>query len=199
VKQVSEERSPAVPEDAWNEGVQGDSASDPTIANAGLTELQDRTVSATVDSSSFAAGAAAQLEEPVAAAPAQTLVNDAANPVAETNWESQTAAAEPAEVTPTEAAPTDQQSSWAEDTPTETAPTAGNDGFEQVVHHQRQNSVRNGRGNGRGRGRGDGSRGRGGRGEFRGRGRGRGDGKVGRGRGGFGGQQGNRSEAVATH
>ncbi|CRG83208.1 hypothetical protein PISL3812_00559 [Talaromyces islandicus] len=178
VKQVAEERSPPVPETTWTEGAQAEASSDPTISNAGLTELQDTTVSATVDDKSFAPSAPAQSDEPVAAPPAQGLVGDAANQVAESNWEPQTA-------------------SWAEDVPSGPTPTAGNDGFEQVVHHQRQNSVRAGRG--RSRGRGDGSRGRGGRGEFKGRGRGRGEFKGGRGRGGLGGQQGNRGEAVATN
>lgn len=180
MKQVAEEQSPPVAETTWTEGAQAEAVSDPTIANAGLTELQDTTISATVDGSSFATSAPAQSEEPVAAAPSQGLVNDAANEVAESSWEPQT-------------------SSWAEDVPTGPEPTPGNDGFEQVVHHQRQNSVRGG-GRGRGgRGRGDGSRGRGGRGEFKGRGRGRGEFKGGRGRGGINGQQGNRGEAVASH
>jgi hypothetical protein len=178
VKQVSEERSPPVPETTWTEGAQAEPSSDPTIANAGLTELQDTTVAATVDGTSFADGAPAHSDEPISVAPSQGLVDDGANQVAESSWEPQT-------------------SSWAEDVPTGPVPTAGNDGFEQVVHHQRQNSVRGGRG--RGRGRGDGSRGRGGRGEFKGKGRGRGEFKGGRGRGGLGGQQGNRGEAVATN
>lgn len=185
MKQVAEERSPPVQEATAAEEAQAEPTSDPTVANAGLTELHDTTVSATADGSSFAPGAAAAQPGELAAAapsqPSQGLVDDAANQVAEASWEPQT-------------------SSWAEDEPTGPAPTAGNDGFEQVVHHQRQNSVRGG-GRGRGgRGRGDGSRGgRGGRGEFRGRGRGRGDSKGGRGRGGFAGQQGNRGEPVATH
>lgn len=181
--------------------------SDPTIANAGLTELQDATVSAAADASAFgSAGQTAQATEP-ALAPTQTAAGDGANSLA-ASWEPQASVDEWVEVSrnpsetetgsPSTTAAAQASTSWAEDVPTAAAPVAGTDGFEQVVHHQRQNSVR-GRGGGRGRGRGDGFRGRGGRGEFRGRGRGRGEFKGGRGRGGLGGQQGNRREAVATN
>lgn len=183
---------------------------DPTIANAGLTELQDTTVSAAVETDHVT-----QATEPVVA-PTQTSAGDGANLLAESSWEPQASGtltadgwvevAHPAEgeTEPSTAGAAQGSTSWAEDVPTGAAPAEG-DGFEQVVHHQRQGSVR-GRG-GRGRGRGDGSRGRGGRGEFRGRGRGgrggergeRGEFKGGRGRGGPAGQQGNRREAVATN
>jgi hypothetical protein len=217
VKQASEEYAPAAvpPEGTWTqEAPAGEPASDPTLANAGLTELQD--TSATVQaatSNGFASSAASQPED-VIAAPAQTSVGDAANSVGE-SWDPQASHSadpsanadewvevprDPSETeTGVQATPASVQpsTSWAEDVPS-VAPTAnkeGGDGFEQVVHHQRQNSVR-GRG-GRGRGRGDGFRGRG-RGDFRGRGRGRGEFRGGRGRGGFGGPQGNRGEAVAS-
>jgi hypothetical protein len=124
-------------------------------------------------------------------------------PVAEENWDHQTSTVpasadglnevprEPAEIdTGAQSPPSfnQQVNSWAEDLPP-VMPSASNgepsDGFEQVIHHQRQN---NGRGRGRGRMRGDGFRGRG-RGEFRGRGRGRGDYRGGRGRSSFAGPQ----------
>ncbi|KAH8704236.1 hypothetical protein BGW36DRAFT_288617 [Talaromyces proteolyticus] len=205
VKQVAQEQSPPVPEATWTDEVAARSAepaTDPTVANAGLTELQDTTISATVDGSSFGtSGAAVQSEEPVTA-PTKTFVGNAANQAAESSWEPQTTASadewvevspQPAETETGTATAVEPSGSWAEDIPTGAAPIEG-DGFEQVKHHQRQSSVR-GRGRG-GRGRGDGSRGRGGRGEFRGRGRGRGEHKGGRGRGGHG-QNGNRGEAVA--
>lgn len=210
MKGLSEEQAAPAPEATVEETPAADSAvTDPTIANAGLTELQDTTVSAAVET-----GQTAQATEPVAA-PTQTSAGDGANQLAESSWEPQASGtltadewvevAHPAEgEAESTAAAAQGSTSWAEDIPTGAAPAEG-DGFEQVIHHQRQGSVR-GRG-GRGRGRGDGSRGRGGRGEFRGRGRGgrggerggeRGEFK-GRGRGGPAGQQGNRREAVATN
>ncbi|KUL85218.1 hypothetical protein ZTR_08923 [Talaromyces verruculosus] len=212
VKGLSEEQGAPAPEATVEETPATESAvTDPTIANAGLTELQDTTVSATVETDQ-----AVEATEPVVA-PTQTSAGDGANLLAESSWEPQasgtsttgewvevTHPAEEEAESPSTAAAAQGSSSWAEDVPTGAAPAEG-DGFEQVVHHQRQGSVR-GRG-GRGRGRGDGSRGRGGRGEFRGRGRGgrggergeRGEFKGGRGRGGSAGQQGNRREAVATN
>lgn len=186
---------------------------DPTVASAGLTELEDRSVTAraAVTNGHSASPASAHDERP----PSQAMVNGAgANPLAQANWENQTPISlststtdgwvntqAPPEKGPETSASTGQGppptqlqqlssswSSWAEDIPIAAAPaTNGNsgqgEGFEQVVHHARQDSGR-GRGGSRGRGpRGDGFRGRGGyRGDFRGRGRGRGSG--GRGRGG---------------
>lgn len=214
VKALSEEQAAPAPEATVEETPAADSraVTDPTIANAGLTELQDTSVSAAVETDQ-----AAQATEPVVA-PTQTSAGDGANLLAESNWEPQASGtltadewvevAHPAEgeaESPSTATAAQGSTSWAEDVPTGATPAEG-DGFEQVVHHQRQGSVR-GRG-GRGRGRGDGFRGRGGRGEFRGRGRGgrggerggeRGEFKGGRGRGGPAGQQGNRREAVATN
>lgn len=214
VKQLSEEQAAPVPVEEPSAADSG-AVSDPTIANAGLTELQDATVASTGDASAFgSAGNTAQATEP-ALAPTQTAAGDGANSMA-ASWDPQSSGSlaasadewvevppNPAETeieSPSTTAVAQGSTSWAEDVPTGAAPAAAGDGFEQVVHHQRQNSVR-GRG-GRGRGRGDGFRGRGGRGEFRGRGRGRGEFKGGRGgRGGLGnqGQQGNRREAVATN
>lgn len=212
VKQLSEEQVAAAPEAAVEETPAADSGAvtDPTIANAGLTELQDATVSAAVETDR-----AVQATEPVVA-PIQTSAGDGANLLAESTWEPQASGTLTTDGWVEVAHPTEGEAespstaaaagstSWAEDVPTGAAPAEG-DGFEQVVHHQRQGSVRGG--GGRGRGRGDGSRGRGGRGEFRGRGRGgRGGGRGGerggeRGefKGGRGRQQGNRREAAATN
>jgi len=199
VKKASEDYSPEV---AWTEeapATEAAPASDATLANAGSSELQDTTAQ-TATTNGFATSAPSQPEQVSAPAP-QATVGDAANPLAESVATSVNADGwvevprNPAETdtglegTPAAAAQTSNAST--EEAPATTAPAKeeANDGFEQVVHHQRQNSGRGGRG-GRGRGRGDGFRGRG-RGDFRGRGRGRGDYRGGRGRGGFGGQQGN--------
>lgn len=211
MKQTSEQYAPAPPEGTWTQSQEAPAAesapaSDPTVANAGLTELQD--TSTTAQTNGVAPSGTTQPE--VTTAPSQTSVGDAANAAAETNSGTASANADewtevprdPAETetgvqaTPAAGQPT---TTWAEDgssTQATAANNEGNDGFEQVVHHQRQNSIR-GRGGARGRGRGDSFRGRG-RGDFRGRGRGRGDFRGGRGRGGFAGQQANRAEAVAS-
>lgn len=222
VKQVSEEYAPAT-EATWT----GEAAttteiaptSDPTLVNAGLTELQDTAIGG---NGVNAAGAAQQTE---IAPPAQTLVSDAANPVAQANWDPNSTGSVDATTTengtevpraPAETDtglqatpvavdiglknnPTAAQSSgaWTEDASAAPASSASkehsSDGFEPVVHHQRQHS---GRGRGRGRGRGDGFRGRG-RGDFRGRGRGRGEFRGNRGRGAFGGQQGRQGHGAS--
>lgn len=218
MKQTSEQYAPAPAEGTWTQSQEAPAAefapaSDPTVANAGLTELQD--TSATAQTNGIAPSGTSQPE--VTTAPSQTSVGDAANAVAEENWKPQASDSEaasanadewteaprdPAETeTGVQATPAAGQAttSWAEDgssTQATAGNNEGNDGFEQVVHHQRQNSIR-GRGGARGRGRGDSFRGRG-RGDFRGRGRGRGDFRGGRGRGGLAGQQANRGEAVAS-
>ncbi|PYH33234.1 uncharacterized protein BO87DRAFT_407457 [Aspergillus neoniger CBS 115656] len=173
--------------------------SDPTIANAGYTELQDSSYN--TDAAATVANESATAAEPEAEQvqpPAQTLVGEGGNAVAEANWDANAYGVssantegwvevprDPAETdTGLEATPAAAQAevktSPAAEQGTENV-TVPKDGFEQVHHHQRQPSVR-GRGRGgHGRGRGDGFRGRG-RGEFRGHGRGRGRG--GRGRGG---------------
>lgn len=152
--------------------------SDPTVANAGLAELQDPSISDEL-AASEAANATPQAEQ--VAPPAQTLISDAANQIAETTYDptSMDSSAttdgwvevprDPAETeTGLQATPADvnNNTATAEETP------AGAKG---------QNGGHRGRGHRRPRG-GDGSRGRGGRGEYRGRGRGAGRG--GRGRGG---------------
>lgn len=184
---------------------------DPTIANAGLTELEE-TSTIPIHTNG------ATESDPVAAAPEQASTgDDAANAVAEQKWDPEastrteiSAASEgwvevprdPAEtdtgLQATPAAPAAQaenSNSWAEEV--EAAPEAApetklateNDGFEQVKGRHSDNRGRGGRGRG---GRGDGFRGRGrgggGRGDgFRGRG-GRGGGE-GRGRGAHRGER----------
>ncbi|KAE8146138.1 hypothetical protein BDV25DRAFT_163074 [Aspergillus avenaceus] len=190
VKESSEEHAPTAEEAPTDSAP----ASDPTLANAGYTELQDASCSNEASAANGSAGTAAQQEQ--VAPPAQTLVSDAANPVAEASWNPNPGDSPPSTNTegwvevPRDAAEPDDGlqatpptgDATVEDASGKTAenvtePKAqGGDGFESVVHHQRQPSFR-GRGRG-GRGR-DGFRGRG-RGDFRGRGRGRG----GRGRGG---------------
>ncbi|OOQ84118.1 hypothetical protein PEBR_31834 [Penicillium brasilianum] len=156
--------------------------SDPTVANAGLTELQDPSISDEL-AASEAANATPQGEQ--VAPPSQTLISDGANQVAETTYNptsmesSATTDAwvevprDPAETeTGLQATPADVNNN----TVTAEGAAAGAKG---------QNGGQNGRGRGHRRPRGgDGSRGRGGRGEFRGRGRG---GRGGRGRGGSNG------------
>lgn len=176
-------------------------ASDPTIAHAGLTELQD-TTSIPIHSQS-------NDDEATRTVPEQASIAEAgANAAAESKWDAEasihteaSAAGEdwvnvprdPAEtdtgLQATPAAPTAQaenSNSWADEVEA-TPVVAENDGFEQV---KGRHSEHRGRGRGRG-GRGDGFRGRGRggqRGEFRG---GRGRGGEARGRGGHrGGERG---------
>lgn len=170
-------------------------ATDPTIANAGLTELQDTKTIPIHSNGADGTGAAF-------VAPEQASTGDsAANAVAESKWDAEASVhteasaggedwvnvpRDPAEtdtgLQATPAAPAAQaenSNSWADEV--EAAPVVSeNDGFEQV---KGRHSEHRGRGRGRG-GRGDGFRGRGRggqRGEFRG---GRGRGGDGRGRGG---------------
>ncbi|KAI9697722.1 MAG: hypothetical protein M1820_007709 [Bogoriella megaspora] len=180
---------------------------DPTLANAASTELQD-TVAPN--------GVADTL--PPSTIPEQSSTDaGAANAAAESQWDTKTAGttedplAESFEMVPRDPAETETPASapalaavegtkpsWADETTTEAnnlaagswgveaAPTTnGNDGFHEVVHHPRgrgrgeHGGGRGGRGRGGYRGDGDGPR-RGGRGGFRGA---RGDGEY-RGRGG---------------
>ncbi|KAK1145448.1 hypothetical protein N8T08_004323 [Aspergillus melleus] len=196
VKQSAEEQAPATEEVAPDAAP----ASDPTLANAGYTELQDPSYTASAPAADEAAPAPENSE--LNAPPAQTQVSDAANPVAEATWDPSTGGSLTSSATadgwvevPRDPAETDtglqatpaavevdaQNAAAAEavsaDAEEASAPKAQKGEASEGAAHQRQPSFR-GRGRG-GRGRGDGSRGRG-RGEFRGRGRGRG----GRGRGG---------------
>lgn len=168
------------------DGNVGATKTDPTLANAGLTELD--TAAAVTNSSERASTSNA----PAAA----SAGGEAANAAAEEQWERAVASSEdpmgesfeiiprdPQETeTPHATAPVTSTQSWADDTPIEpvattpqTIPQAatGGDGFHEV-HHNR------------------GGRGRGGfhdRGAYRGRGGPRGEG---RGRGGFRGGRGDR-------
>lgn len=194
MKQASEDFAPTTAESA----TEATPASDPTLANAASTELQDTAVGAhaapTIDPN---VAATAQTEQ--IAPPAQTMVSNAANPVAESAWDPNVSSDSTASVNtegwvevprdPTETDAGLNATPATVDTGLKHNPTAAQlsgqeaenaavpkqqqngDGFESVGGHQRQPSGR-GRG-GRGRGRGDGFRGRG-RGEFKGRGRGRG-------------------------
>ncbi|EPS27459.1 hypothetical protein PDE_02402 [Penicillium oxalicum 114-2] len=177
VKVASNKFAPAEETEAATESVV---ESDPTVANAGLTEVQDSSVSAEV-ANAQAASAPAQADQ--IAPPAQTLTSDAANQVADTyNQDSSTTAEgwvevprDPAETeTGLNATPADVNNTAATSVsaaaPTEDA-TAAVKG-----QHEGRGGGRGGRGHRRPRG-GDGSRGRGGRSDYRGRGRG------GRGRG----------------
>lgn len=178
--------------------------SDPTVAHAGLTELEDTATPSTN-------GVPAQ--EPMIVPAQGSTGAEAANAVAESNWDPQASVISNASAggdgwveVPRDPAETDTgliatpaamhgAASWAEEVTegaaAEEKAAVENDGFEQVVHHQR------GRGRGHeGRGRGGEFRGRGGRGrgDGRGGGRGKGDGERrggGRGRGeGFRGNRG---------
>ncbi|RAL04976.1 uncharacterized protein BO80DRAFT_431535 [Aspergillus ibericus CBS 121593] len=195
VKQVSAELAPS----SDNATPEAAPASDPSVANAAYTELQDSSYNtdATVANESTPA---TEPEPEQITPPAQTLVGDGANAVAEAGWDANASGVSSANTEGWVEVPRDpaETETGLEATPAaveaeaKSAPAAGEqtaenvtvpkpDGFEPVVHHQRQPSGR-GRGRGgHGRGRGDGFRGRG-RGEFRGHGRGRGRG--GRGRGG---------------
>ncbi|GKZ38868.1 hypothetical protein AbraIFM66950_011416 [Aspergillus brasiliensis] len=198
VKQAAAEL--AGPADETTTTTEAAPQSDPTVANAGYTELQDSSYN--TDATATAANESAtanELEADQVQPPAQTLVGEGGNAVAEANWDANASGVssantegwvevprDPAETeTGLEATPAATQAE-VKSTPAAAEQSTENvtvpkDGFEQVHHHQRQPSVR-GRGRGgHGRGRGDGFRGRG-RGEFRGHGRGRGRG--GRGRGG---------------
>lgn len=171
---------------------------DPTIANAGMTELED-TTTIPIRTNGINGD-----EHDALSPPEQVSTSaEAANTVAEANWNPEASMTtdasgtgeewvqvprDPAEtdtgVTATPAAPK-VGNSWAEEVATSAEEQKKeNDGFEQV---------RGRHGDSRGRGRG----GRGGRGEFRGRGRGgpgRGSGD-GRGRGGPRGGRGGPREA----
>lgn len=186
VQNAALEEAPFAAEEAWANDVAEASTehapvTDPTIANAGLTELDTAT--------QIQNGEITSAEAP----PATSIGADAGNAAANDHWDSKATGSddpltESFEMVPRNPAETETPTasagvqSWADDaaneaaTAIETAPTAppaanGNDGFREV-HHNR------------------GGRGRGGdRGGFRGRGRGgfrgdRGDGYRGRGRGG---------------
>lgn len=174
------------------ETVPGQLTSDPTIANAGLTELEDTAtlVSATTENATVA--------DPLAQVPEQASTTaEAANPVAESSWTGEASMTtentqgddwvqvprDPAETETAAFAPAPQQSTtnWADEAGAAAEeqgivqPISENDGFSEV-RRERGGRARGGRGSGRGF-------------EGRGRGRGRGEhrghrGGGGRGRGG---------------
>ncbi|KAJ5693271.1 hypothetical protein N7462_002694 [Penicillium macrosclerotiorum] len=177
VKQASNKFAPV--EDTPQATTETAPTSDPTLVNAGLTELQDTSISTQ--------GASAQIDlAGQIAPPSQTLISDAANQVADSSYD------------PTSLASSSTTDGWVEvprdpaetDTGLQATPAnadVNNASAAEAPGTKGPNGGRNGRG--RGRNRNDGSRGRGrgdfhGRGDFRGRGRG---GRGGRGRGGANG------------
>jgi hypothetical protein len=194
VKQAALDEAPFAAEEAWVDEVaqaqpsapENEAGSDPTIANAGLTELDQGVVA--VDGSA---------DQQISHAPAASSIEpEAANAAAEAQWDKQATGGDdplsesfemvprdPAETeNPHTTAPVTSTQSWADDTPEPQATTgaaaSGGDGFQEIPH-------RGGRGRGGHQGEGRGGfrgRGRGGpRGDFRGRGRGRGEFRGGRG------------------
>jgi hypothetical protein len=190
VKQAALEEAPFAAEEAWADDVaqshptapETDSpvATDPTVAHAGLTEIQSTTGAVNGGS-----------EFDTTSVPAASSVDAGAANLAGGDWDkpgpgSDDPLAESFEIIPRDLAETETPAapaavnltqSWADDTPDSTpaAPAATGDGFHEV-HHNRGGRGRGGH-QGEGRG-GFGGRGRGGpRGDFRGRGRGRGRGE----------------------
>ena len=163
----------------------GETDTDPTIANAGLTELEDTTTIPIVDSENVITedGASAVPEQALAAADVGNAAAEAAwNPEASMttdateNGEGWVQVQNPAETetgsAPEPAAP-QSTTNWADEAGAAaeeqaTTPLAENDGFSEV-RRDRGGRGRGGRG---GRGFDSRGRGRGGRGDFRGRGRG---------------------------
>ena len=196
IKQAALEEAPFAAEEAWVDEVAQSGAAppeteasvvstDPTIANAGLTEIN-------AGASSFSRDA--DLADTPSAPPATAVDTGAANAAAAEQWDKQPSGSDdplaesfeivPRDIAETETphatAPVGSTQSWADDAPegpSTSTPASGNgnDGFHEVVHHNRGGR---GRGGPHGEGRG-GYRGRGGpRGDHRGgrgRGRGRGD------------------------
>ena len=183
--------------------VEAPAESDPTIVNAGMTELEDTTTIPIRTN-----GITGDEQEGIPAPEQGSTTAEAANAVAEASWNPEASittdasgAGEEWVQVPRDPAETDTgvtatpaatgENSWAEEVATSAEEQKKeNDGFEQV-------RGRHGDGRARGRGgrglRGDfRGRGRGGRGEFRG-GEGRGRGGPGRGRGGPREPRGDRS------
>ncbi|KAJ5105187.1 hypothetical protein NUU61_002534 [Penicillium alfredii] len=184
VKQASNKYAPV--EETPSEPTTATVTSDPTLANAGLTELQDTSIGGEAAiTANVAPSATAQTDQ--VAPPAQTLVSDAANPVAESTYNpnsfTSSATTNGLVEIPRDPAETDtglQATPATVDMGMKNNPTAAEaSGHGAQGAGSKAQSGGRGRG-GRGRGRGEGFRGRG-RGDFRGRGRG---GRGGRGRGG---------------
>lgn len=184
IKQISVTSAPALDgEEADNEASEANEAhpteTDPTIAHAGLTELEDTVPQRAV----------ADREDTLATPVQSSIAPEAANSAAGRKWDPQssmvsdTPSGEWVEVPrdPTETdtgvsatpAAIHNSTSWAEEVNADAvaAEKPDNDGFEQVVHRGARG--RPSRAEFRGRG----------RGEYRGRGRGDGDRRGGRGRG----------------
>lgn len=170
-------------------------STDPTVAHAGLTELDDGTT---------LAESTAEAPETPTAPPAASVDGGAANAAADEQWDKQGTGSDdplaesfemvprdPAETeSPAATAPNNSTQSWADDAHEQAAaatPASNGDGFHEVQHARGR-----GRGGFQGEGRGGFRGGRGGpRGDGRGRGRARGDFRGGRGRGSFrGGERG---------
>ncbi|KAF2219276.1 hypothetical protein BDZ85DRAFT_181362, partial [Elsinoe ampelina] len=217
IKKLSLQHAPYVPEESWTEAVNDtaptapptethttiDPLSDPTIANAGLTELGVQEKSATpqaAESGELPAQISAGDENANKAA-GRTWDNDGPDAGAENIEDSyEIVPRDPAETeTPHVPAAVQQTSSWADDVAAEVAskeatPTAEKeDGFREVPSRRGGNKQQPQRGEGdnRGRGRGRGGYRGGNRGGERGGGyrgdrgerRGGGEGRGGRGRG----------------
>ncbi|KAF5874465.1 uncharacterized protein Bfra_004474 [Botrytis fragariae] len=172
---VAEPTEPADEETAQTEVAEYPVQSDPTIANAGLTEIDDPVTSA------LSNGHQAPTFEEAQGIPQNSAFGEGGNAAAEANWDnnndlstSQEWVEVPREATETDlgvnatpAAPSNTQS-WADEQPespgskTPTPPVSNNDGFHEVSRNRGRGDHRGGRG-GRGRGgfRGDGYRGRG--------------------------------------
>lgn len=204
VKALSLEEAPVDDDDPWAAG-----ETDPTIANAGLNELDTA-------QTHIANGTDAASEPDTPAAPPTGLIQEGAgNAAAEEQWDAKVTGEEGMdesfEIIPRDPAETENPhipavqtstQSWADDTPTPgenswsmeptvvaAAPQAanGNDGFSEVKYGGRGGGGR-GVGGERGgyRGRGSARGGEGGRGRGRGDGRSRGGRGDGQGRGGDG-------------
>lgn len=193
VKKASIEDAPFAAEEAWVENVaQAEAAppaedtpvgTDPTVAHAGLTELDTNGEPATESSAPAAASVDDTAANAAGAEQWDTKVPGSDDPLAESF---EMVPRDPAETEAVhEPAPAASTQSWAEDTPVaapaaaEPAPATNGDGFQEVPSNRP----------GRGRGNFQGER----RGSYRGRGgpRGRGRGGDGyRGRGGFRGGRG---------
>lgn len=169
-----------------------ETSSDPTILNAGLTELEDFAITTNGETTVNESGPVTDVA---------SIDSGAANEVAEAHWDLKltqsivsgpdgfemidhpsNAAVHQNGVNPA-TAPATGTSSWAEDVPTDVpvipSATPADDGFHEVSHHR----AARGRGSHGGQGEWRGSRGGRGRGDGRGRSGSRGDGR-GRGRGG---------------
>ncbi|TID20111.1 Transcription factor CBF NF-Y histone domain-containing [Venturia nashicola] len=191
VKELSLAEAP-IEQDPWANG-----ETDPTIANAGLNELDNTEETLPIIHTNGTTDHTDDPDTPVA--PAATSIQEGTgNAAAEEHWDSKVPGdvgmeesfelvQAPTETeTPAETPAVTSTPSWADDTPVEPQAAAGppateNDGFSEVVHNNRGGRGRGGseqRGGYRGRGgtRGDGYRGRG-RGDGRGRGRGEGRGR----------------------